>query len=60
MLMSVTDQPGPHLIKFGIESKFSCPVTSTSQFKHHLAQALRDMRGICEAAAGSGVERSKL
>lgn len=41
---------GPHIIKFGIESKNSCPTTSTTKFKHHLAQALRDMRRVCEAA----------
>jgi carnitine O-acetyltransferase len=48
-LIYVLDQPGKHLIKFGIESKVSCSVTSTSRFKHHLVQALRDMRRVCEA-----------
>jgi carnitine O-acetyltransferase len=43
------DQPGKHLIKFGIESKVSSEVTSTRRFKHHLVQALRDMRRICES-----------
>jgi carnitine O-acetyltransferase len=45
----MVDQPGKHLIKFGIESKVSNEVTSTRRFKHHLAQALRDMRRICES-----------
>nr|ODO04266.1 carnitine acetyltransferase [Cryptococcus depauperatus CBS 7855] len=35
---------GPHLIKFGIEGKFSCEKTSTQRFKHHIVQALRDIR----------------
>ncbi|WVQ77521.1 hypothetical protein IAR50_007207 [Cryptococcus sp. DSM 104548] len=43
---------GPHLIKFGIESKFSCDKTSTQRFKHHVVQALRDMREVCESVAG--------
>ncbi|KAL7423876.1 hypothetical protein Q5752_001461 [Cryptotrichosporon argae] len=42
---------GPHLVKFGIESKTSCAATSTARFKHNLVQALRDMRRVCEAAA---------
>ncbi|KAK8849764.1 hypothetical protein IAR55_005100 [Kwoniella newhampshirensis] len=51
---------GPHLIKFGIESKFSCSVTSTQRFKHHIAQALRDMRRVCELAAGNEDIKAKL
>ncbi|OCF34330.1 carnitine acetyltransferase [Kwoniella heveanensis BCC8398] len=42
---------GPYLVKFGIESKYSCDKTSTQRFKHHIAQALRDMRRVCEAQA---------
>nr|XP_019003669.1 carnitine acetyltransferase [Kwoniella mangroviensis CBS 8507]OCF67130.1 carnitine acetyltransferase [Kwoniella mangroviensis CBS 8507] len=41
---------GPYLVKFGIESKFSCDKTSTQRFKHNIVQALRDMRKVCEAA----------
>ncbi|WVQ66414.1 uncharacterized protein L199_004594 [Kwoniella botswanensis] len=41
---------GPYLVKFGIESKFSCDKTSTQRFKHNIVQALRDMRRVCEAA----------
>ena len=44
------DLAGPNLVKFGIESKTSCAVTSTAKFKHHLVQSLRDMRRVCEAA----------
>ncbi|KAG2347787.1 acyltransferase ChoActase/COT/CPT [Suillus weaverae] len=39
----------PHRIKFCVESKFSSPLTSTNKFKQHIADALRDMRVICEA-----------
>ncbi|KAG1887013.1 acyltransferase ChoActase/COT/CPT [Suillus subluteus] len=39
----------PHRIKFCIESKFSSPLTSTNKFKQHIADALQDMRAICEA-----------
>jgi carnitine O-acetyltransferase len=51
-----SDLAGPFLVKFGIESKFSCPTTSTSRFKHHIVQALRDMREVCEAATAGGVQ----
>lgn len=56
------DLAGPFLVKFGIESKFSCPTTSTSRFKHHIVQALRDMREMCEeaAAADAGQVKAKL
>ncbi|WVQ84423.1 hypothetical protein IAT38_006575 [Cryptococcus sp. DSM 104549] len=50
---------GPHLIKFGIESKYSCDKTSTQRFKHNIVQALRDMRAVCEAGAGADA-RAKL
>ncbi|WVF68399.1 hypothetical protein IAT40_003164 [Kwoniella sp. CBS 6097] len=40
---------GPYLVKFGIESKYSCDKTSTQRFKHNIVQALRDMRRVCEA-----------
>ncbi|KAG2074286.1 acyltransferase ChoActase/COT/CPT [Suillus decipiens] len=39
----------PHRIKFCVESKFSSPLTSTKKFKQHIADALCDMRAICEA-----------
>ncbi|KAG1804982.1 acyltransferase ChoActase/COT/CPT [Suillus plorans] len=39
----------PNRIKFCVESKFSSPLTSTNKFKQHIADALQDMRAICEA-----------
>lgn len=58
--MSLLDMAGPHLIKFGIESKFSCEKTSTQRFKHNIVQVLRDMRAVCEAVGGVGASRAKL
>jgi len=55
------DLAGPHLLKFGIESKWSCEVTSTARFKHNLAQSLRDMRRVVEAQQeGAGDVKAKL
>ena len=42
---------GPNLIKFGLESKISCPTTSTARFKHRIVQAFRDLRRVAEANA---------
>ncbi|KAG1845992.1 carbohydrate phosphorylase-domain-containing protein [Suillus tomentosus] len=39
----------PNRIKFCVESKFPSPLTSTNKFKQHIADALQDMRAICEA-----------
>ncbi|KAI0694621.1 acyltransferase ChoActase/COT/CPT [Cytidiella melzeri] len=44
---------GPDMIKFGIESKHSCPHTSTKEFKHTVASALRDMQKLCSCAISS-------
>ncbi|KAF8591074.1 acyltransferase ChoActase/COT/CPT [Ramaria rubella] len=41
---------------FGIESKRSCPATSTEQYKKALAESLREMRALC--ATESRVEHS--
>ncbi|KAI0331918.1 acyltransferase ChoActase/COT/CPT [Cubamyces sp. BRFM 1775] len=41
------DMPAPDKIRFGIESKHSCPQTSTQMFKRAIADALEDMRMIC-------------
>ncbi|GJE88614.1 choline/carnitine O-acyltransferase [Phanerochaete sordida] len=38
---------GPDMIKFGIESKRSCPETSTAMFKAALLTALFDMQRLC-------------
>jgi hypothetical protein len=43
------DLAGPYLIKFGLESKNSGPV-STSEFKIALAESLTEMRRVCDAA----------
>ncbi|KAF8440414.1 acyltransferase ChoActase/COT/CPT [Boletus edulis BED1] len=45
---------GPHAVKFCVESKHSCPTTSTHVFIEHVADALRDMREICLSANKSG------
>ncbi|GMK56581.1 hypothetical protein CspeluHIS016_0304210 [Cutaneotrichosporon spelunceum] len=50
---------GPFLIKFGIESKVSCDVTSTARFKHRIAQAFRDLRELCEKVGGAKKEGDK-
>lgn len=42
-----TDLSGPDLIKFGIESKFSCTETSTAAFQRAITSALREMRQLC-------------
>ncbi|EJD06449.1 carnitine acetyltransferase [Fomitiporia mediterranea MF3/22] len=39
---------GPDVIKFGIESKFSCKDTSTETFKHAISSALLDMRALLQ------------
>lgn len=57
--MLTEDMAGPFLIKFGIESKISCPTTSTTKFKHQLVQAFRDMRELCETAGGAPKEDPK-
>lgn len=46
----LSDLAGAFLLKFGIETKWSCKETSTARFKHHLVQSLRDMRGVVESA----------
>lgn len=38
---------GPDLIKFGIESKFSCTETSTALFQRVIVGVLREMRELC-------------
>lgn len=50
LLIACTDMPGPEIMKFGIESKHSCPETSTSVFKESLTTVLLDMKALCLAA----------
>jgi hypothetical protein len=40
------DLPGPKLIKFGIESKHSNPITSTAEFKAKVVESLREMKSL--------------
>ncbi|CAG8718472.1 5291_t:CDS:2, partial [Dentiscutata erythropus] len=44
--------PGEHIMKFGIESKFSSSETDTKALKESIIKALRDMRNICEQVNG--------
>ncbi|KAF8843770.1 acyltransferase ChoActase/COT/CPT [Paxillus ammoniavirescens] len=37
----------PNSFKFCVESKHSCPITSTRAFLDHIVDALRDIRDIC-------------
>lgn len=38
----------PEAMRFGIESKRSCPATSTERYKEALAASLREMRVLCQ------------
>lgn len=49
LMLGDSDLAAPEIIKFGIESKFSSPLTSTSNFKEIVTETLKDMRGICLA-----------
>ncbi|CAG8472765.1 6372_t:CDS:10, partial [Dentiscutata heterogama] len=40
--------PGGHIMKFGIESKFSSSETDSKALKESIIKALRDMKNICE------------
>lgn len=44
-----SDLAGPNIIKFGIESKHSNPLTSTDGFKVAISNALWEMKEICSA-----------
>lgn len=56
LIMSYADLAAPSLIKFGIESKHSSPLTSTDGFKKAIVQALRDMHDICEPREEEGIK----
>lgn len=49
----------PHRIKFCVESKFSSPLTSTNKFMQYIADALQDMRVICEAGELESKDKTK-
>jgi carnitine O-acetyltransferase len=36
------------MVKFGIESKFSSPLTSTQKFKEAVAASMEEMQSLCE------------
>jgi hypothetical protein len=42
------------MVKFGIESKFSSPLTSTEKFKEAITEAMDEMCLMCEAAQRKG------
>lgn len=44
---TLADLAAPSLIKFGIESKYSCPLTSTDAFMVAIGKALQDMKNMC-------------
>ena len=47
LLTILLDLAGPDIIKFGIECKYSSPLTSTQVFKAAIQAALVDMKAIC-------------
>jgi len=44
----------PDMVKFGIESKFSSPLTSTEKFKEAITEVMEEMYFMCEAAQREG------
>ena len=49
ILTAGADLTGPDVIKFGIESKHSSPLTSTHGFKAAVSEALWEMKSVCSA-----------
>jgi carnitine O-acetyltransferase len=43
------DLAGPDMIKFGIESKFSSPYTSTASLKNAIIHSLDEIQTVCLA-----------
>ncbi|GBB93575.1 hypothetical protein RclHR1_00220009 [Rhizophagus clarus] len=43
---------GDHLLKFGIESKYSSTETDSNAFRQNVVNALKDMKNICECVNG--------
>lgn len=54
------DLAAPDMIKFGIESKFSSPRTSTDNLKNAIFDALSEMAKLCVAVDGAGALHSRL
>lgn len=46
-LMICLDLAAPDMIKFGIESKLSSPLTSTGKLKQAIMESLYEMRDVC-------------
>ena len=44
------DLAAPGMVKLGIESKFSSPLTSTQEFKEAISNALLDMQALCQSS----------
>lgn len=44
-----TDLAAPDMIKFGIESKLSNPLTSTHSLKMAIAESLHEMQQVCSS-----------
>ncbi|KAI0749339.1 acyltransferase ChoActase/COT/CPT [Daedaleopsis nitida] len=49
----VNYMPAPERLRFGVESKHSCPQTSTQLFMAAITDALLDMRNLCTSAVQS-------
>ena len=47
LILHYADMPAADRLRFGIESKYSCPDTSTQLFKTAITDALHDMRDLC-------------
>jgi hypothetical protein len=52
--LDYADILNPEVMKFGVESKRSCPTTSTERYKEALAESLREMRVLCEEETRAG------
>ena len=44
------DLAAPDIIKFGIESKHSSPLTSTDELKQSIVDSLYEMRALCSSS----------
>lgn len=53
LLITSIDLAGPDVIKFGIESKHSSPLTSTNVFISAVSEALLEMKAVCSVDESS-------
>jgi hypothetical protein len=56
----ISDLAAPDMIKFGIESKHSSPLTSTEGFKAVVIQTLRELKHLCTVELEALETASKL